>query len=390
MQVGPWLRLRALLALAVSVGCVRADASGRGSAEGGPRKCERRLVADAARRGEAPTAADATCRGSATAEAAACAPDDACAEGAEAAANVILVTLDGVRWQELYGRPDPALGGADREVVFLRLWSSLAAEGAVLDGEIANPFHVSLPAYQSIFAGQTQPCDGNACGRVGVATFPERIAGERGLPPAKVASFASWSRLADAVASRSGATFVSAGAERASASADADLARIEAEQEPYIGEPARPDRVTMALALHHLERHRPAFLFVGLNDADEDGHAGRYDRYLASLRADDAWIADLAASLDRMGEYGRRTALIVTTDHGRGAGARWTDHGVTAVGDADRRIWMYVRLPRDGRFTLALPARRVTHLDVRPTVEVLLGLAPEQREGGGASLVTRR
>lgn len=354
MQVRSWLRLRApLAALAVSVGCVRADALG----------CH-------------------------AAEAAACAPDDACAEDATVA-NVILVTLDGVRWQELYGRPDPALGGADREVVFTRLWSSLAAEGAVLDGEIANPFHVSLPAYQSIFTGQTQPCNGNACGRVIVTTFPERLAGERGLSPLKVASFASWSRLADAVESRPGATVVSAGAERGRAYGDAELARIEAEQEPFIGEAARPDRVTKALALHHLARYRPAFLFVGLNDADEDGHAGRYDRYLATLRSDDAWIADLAAALDHMGEYGRRTALLVTTDHGRGAGARWTDHGVTAVGDEDRRIWMYLRLPRNGRFALTLPARPVTHLDVRPTVEVLLGLAPERRAGSGASLVER-
>src|SRR5438309_1883251 len=83
-------------------------------------------------------------------------------------ANVVLVTWDGVRREEFV---DPKL--------LPRFWSRNAAGGLVMGGpagpamEVTNPRLISLPAYQSIFAGALTGCDANDCGRVPRETFPE-------------------------------------------------------------------------------------------------------------------------------------------------------------------------------------------------------------------------
>jgi hypothetical protein len=312
----------------------------------------------------------------------------------EPESNVILVTVDGVRWQEFYRGADPALGEG---AAFPRFWASVAPRGLVFDAEIANPIHLSLPGYQSIFAGSVQPCGDNACGQIRAATFPERLVSDLALPRRAVASFASWASLLFAIESRPGATFIDAGQCCGEAGAGQGHACPGAALSPSsalptsspAALPARADALTMARALRYLERQRPAFLYISLNDADEEGHRGQYDRYLAALRSADRSIEEIEQTLDRMGEYGRRTALLITTDHGRGEGARWSDHGAVAVGNADARIWMYLRLPPSGRFAFATAFGRASHLDIRPTIEALFGLTPRVGAGLGRSMVVR-
>lgn len=305
----------------------------------------------------------------------------------ETESNVVFVTLDGVRYQEFYQGADAALSGGDIAPAFPRFWSTVAASGRVYDARIANPIHVSLPAYQSIFAGATQPCAGNGCGQIRVETFPERLAHDLRLPAQEVASFASWSRLVDAIEHTAGSTFVDAGPNCVLVGKYPSLLALDAEQAQYVGRDARPDALTKARAIRYLEAERPSFLYISLNDADEEAHENHYDRYLAALRSDDEFIADLVARIDRMGEYGRRTALIVTTDHGRGKGALWTSHGASAVGDADTRVFIYMRLPKTGKFAFAEVADRYSHLDLRPTIETLYGLPPRIGADRGTSMV---
>ena len=58
------------------------------------------------------------------------------------------------------------------------------------------------------------------------------------------------------------------------------------------------------------------------------GPPSRYDLYLdATVRAD-RFIRRLWDTLQSLPEYKGRTALLLTTDHGRGATTKdWTDHG---------------------------------------------------------------
>ncbi len=284
--------------------------------------------------------------------------------------NVVVVALDGVRWQEVLEGTDPALGG-DRRALFAALRGGLGGRVlAVPDARVANGTFKSLPAYLSLLSGRWSDCASNACGRAAVETLPERLA-RTGLPSAVIAS---WAPIERAAARSPGAVFVNAGLQPLDdGTGDAVFAAINAAQaaDPPPWGAARRDRYTMAHALRYLRTHRPRFLFVALNDADEWAHQGDYGRYVDALESFDRWLGELAATIDALDAGGGRTLLVVTTDHGRGRGAAWRDHG----GDPDAgRVWMYLRLAGGAPPDHALG--RITHADLRPTVEALFGLDP--------------
>src|ERR1700733_3724386 len=99
-------------------------------------------------------------------------------------ANVVIVTLDGLRWQEVYRGADSALinskytddkssvqkqfwaddAGERRKMLFPFLWSTLARRGQLYGNrdagskdEVANSYFFSYPGYNEIFTGYTDP-----------------------------------------------------------------------------------------------------------------------------------------------------------------------------------------------------------------------------------------
>ena len=167
-------------------------------------------------------------------------------------------------------------------------------------------------------------------------------------------------------------------------SSDDALINDQAAKDPPPGKDARRDKYTFAHAINYLKAKQPRFLYIALNDSDEWGHRGKYDQYIATLRQQDAWIKELVAVLDSMGAYGRRTTLIVTTDHGRGEGNDWGEHG---SGYADSGyVWIYGRSPYTQQAptmksrapaATASPGVSFSHLDIRPTIEATFGLEPK-------------
>jgi hypothetical protein len=307
----------------------------------------------------------------------------------ETPANVILVMLDGVRWQEVATRQNGA-------PIFSYLQSSLSGNARLfMNDRVANPYRVSLPAYQSIFAGSVQACAHNKCGRVSTETFPERFVHELKLHPKKVATLASWNRIACAVESKAKTTFVNAGDQPVfDGPMDAEQRhnnRLQGdrqwESENY-RKAGRLDEHTYRHAMTYLQRHQPNFMFISFVDADFYGHQQDYAGYLEALHRYDRWIEELITTLNEMGEYGRKTAVIVTTDHGRGATpATWGEHGVKLPESG--RVWTYVRLPENGAFRIVNASQRHSHVDLRPTIESLLGLKPRACVGCGKSFVAR-
>lgn len=264
-------------------------------------------------------------------------------------ANVVLVTWDGVRREDFLD--------ADR---LPRFWKTLAADSLILGGrsgpgiEVADRRMLSLPAYQSIFVGAVTDCSSNGCGRVRAETFPERLVRELALPRSSVAVFASWSHVADAVEHVAGTVTVDAGPHGV-----------------WPWNDTRRDAETVERALRYLREQRPRFLYLALGEADDQAHSGDLERYRATLLDYDRWLEALVRALASLGEYGERTTVIVTTDHGRDAGAGWTRH---SSGDAHAgSIWLIALGPGVKPGNATLPA---THLHLRPTIEALFGLCP--------------
>jgi hypothetical protein len=230
----------------------------------------------------------------------------------------------------------------------------------------SGPHFVSLPAYVEIMTGAVSGCVGNDC----APEVPWTIAAEsaRRTPEQGAAVFSSWGTISRAVCPEDN-VFLAAG-------------RRPDEQAPaYPGHgDYRPDSRTAALAIEHLRRHRPGLLWVALGDTDEWAHRGDYRRYIEALRFADAFVGELAAHLDEMGDYGARTALLVTTDHGRDR--NFTDHG----GPDSAAVWLMARgaalSPRG-----AAPLRAPRHLrDIAPTIAALRGWEPRRCATCGSAI----
>lgn len=255
-------------------------------------------------------------------------------------ARVILVTLDGARWQQVLD-PDGPLK---------HTLAAARANGAILPGRISGRIALSLPGYQAIALGHATDCEANTCPRVTEETVSEALARQL---PGKVATFGSWARLQRSATARDGSVHV-------------DLP----EEGPNGGvrwENARLDAVTAPRALAYWVAERPRFLHLALLDMDELAHARDGDGVTAALAAADVTIGRLLAEIAALPADERAlTTVLVTTDHGRGWGPMSFDHSpfgasrtlfLLAIGDPVRG--------GGGAFTQA---------QLRPTIERLFGL----------------
>jgi len=144
----------------------------------------------------------------------------------------------------------------------------------------------------------------------------------------------------------------------------------------------RPDRLTASLALRYLETKRPRLTFIGLGEPDEYGHRGDYPAYLASLRAADAVVGELFELLDRQGERGARTTVIVTADHGRARD--WRHHGRQFPESS--RVWLVAAGHGISARGLVRSTRPHRLADVAPTIRTLLELPVDAAQTSGSPI----
>ncbi|MGK5083829.1 alkaline phosphatase family protein [Bdellovibrionota bacterium FG-1] len=323
--------------------------------------------------------------------------------------NVILITLDGVRWQDMLpNRPDPRmlsrLPPELREQPLAPSMRKLFDEKGVILGDehsstnpsifqVSNDSNISLPGYQAILSGREGgACVSNECGPVKERTLPERLIQERHLPPEKVPVIASWTNVKDAAISLATSStsagqcpYVNAGPQEAIATQNTDLVKtinaLQRQDPPPHSrdwQGVRKDRYT---GLQALERFKecPEFMFVSFNDTDSWGHADNYEQYIRSIRDFDHWYQQLEAKMAVHG-YGRNnTTIIITTDHGRGDDPnrfRYHDKNVPE----SNRTWLFALGPYVTKKAKSpSPAKTNYHqASIRPSIEALMGLCPTQ------------
>jgi Metalloenzyme superfamily len=313
--------------------------------------------------------------------------------------RVILVTLDGVRAEDVFGGADPSLRRnvdvaqlTRPEQLMPRTHALVATRGVALGQDrrgcgtvrTASGANVSLPGYLEIFTGRKTLCRDNGCPRTERATVLDEAA-DAGLT---AASIGSWNVLDHAVSRGNPGVFVQVGTHRWPGPRPLADARLE--QLAFAGEHAgpfpgvggyRPDAATAPIALHTLKDAPPAVFHIGLGDADEWAHRDDYAAYLGAIGKADAFIGQLADTLDTMGEVGARTTVIVTTDHGRNSDFR--HHGAYSASSGRSFVLAFGgRVPVQG---VACPSRDVTLIDIAPTIRALVGLpADASRDAGRA------
>jgi hypothetical protein len=325
-----------------------------------------------------------------------------------AADHVLVVTLDGLRWQELFGGAQRELiskraGGvadsaglvrrfwretaeARREALMPFLWGVVASRGRILGDSaggsvvrVSNGKRFSYPGYNELLSGaaddRINSNDKTPNPNVTVLEWLNRRPAFRG----KVAAFGSWDVLPFIVnAARSGIHTNGDGppVRNPSTPVDRALNDLAADLPPYWGT-VRFDAVTMQGALHYLRTRQPRVLYVMLGDTDEWAHERRYDLYLDAAWRGDRFLRTLWETVQALPGYRDRTALIVATDHGRGSGNDWTDHGreVPAAG----RIWFAVMTPGAVSGERSAVSGNYTQGQFAATIAGLLGLEKEFR-----------
>ncbi len=242
--------------------------------------------------------------------------------------HVIYLTLDGVRWQDIY---------LDHSH-FPKLWRKYSARlnfyglpGSNTIMETAS-IPISLPSYQTQMSGKIPPCINNECGRIQKTTLPEFLVNNLHFARQDVAVFSSWPVIADAIESKAGTVYSNAGnvpvIDPVTNRPDAVMVAINQEQDidhPSY-KPNRYDKYTFAQALHYLEKYQPRFLWISLVNADNEAHFAHLDNYNQLLGFYDDAIDGLLTTLNALHMDGS-TIVIVTTDHGRGNNENWTSHG---------------------------------------------------------------
>jgi hypothetical protein len=314
---------------------------------------------------------------------------------------VVLVVIDGARWQDVFVGGDPQLSAEARipvssaEALMPHLHALVAERGSALGAPghgpaiaASGPNFVSLPGYTEIFTGRRRhDCADNDCAAARLPTVMDEARAETSRP-SDVAVFASWDKIERAASADPASLVISTGrfwTSHAESLRDDDGTRealergAHADAFPGHGD-FRPDRYTAALALRYLEVKRPRLMFLGLGEPDEYAHEDDYAGYLASLRACDATLGALFEVLGRMGARGEHTTVLVTADHGRGRDYRV--HGRAFPESA--RVWLVAAGSGIEARGLA-QATRPHHLaDVAPTVRALLHLPADLGPAAGA------
>jgi hypothetical protein len=329
--------------------------------------------------------------------------------------NVFLITLDGLRWQELFTGADETLihdpdytrspdimadrywrdtARARRSALMPFFWSTIATEGVIYGNRGLNS-HVnvrnnglfSYPGYNEILTGAV---DANISSNAKVpnrnTTVLEWVNQQPGFE-GKVAAFGSWDVFPFIINRDRSGVPVNAGFETAQpprSEREEWLNQLQ-EQTPSPWEAVRLDVFTHYYGIEYLKHSQPRLLYMAYGETDDFAHDAQYHQYLDAAHRADSFISDLWSYVQSDPHYRDRTTLVITTDHGRGSKTQWTDHAAGVEG-ADQ-IWIAMLGPDIAAQGELRDTVELGQDQIAATVAQLLGLNFRGSGEVGASII---
>ena len=301
--------------------------------------------------------------------------------------NVILITLDGLRVEEIfngldlavlrsltkkgraqdtplyarYGAATPQESRAKVMPFFWKVW--MAGNGSIAGNRargsrfaVTNHHRFSYPGYSEILTGAPHDAviDSNDNRRNPYPTVLEFLKQRLMLPRESIGVFGSWETFRWISEHTEGALTVNAGYQPWTGT-PADLASILAPQSETLSpwDSVRFDYYTFRLAMAYLKAQRPRVLYLALGETDDWAHDKRYDRVLQTLERTDGYFRELWTWLQQDPDYRDNTSIVITVDHGRGhTPDDWSKHGKDVEGAQE--TWMAAvgpDWPRRGEWT---------------------------------------
>ena len=278
--------------------------------------------------------------------------------------RLVIITFDGLRWQEVFtgvdsflvGNPDYVRNPEElkakywrdtpeerRQVLMPFIWSYGAENGFLVGNrnkgsqmQVANTKNYSYPGYSEMFCGWAD--DERVNSNNPVPNPNKSVLEVANADPRykdKVMLYASWESIRYAVNNERGGFPGSVAYEpNVTRNQSPVLQLLDEMQEGmfhYWGS-ERFDSYTYAYALETLKKDHPKVLYVGFGDTDEWAHAGKYDEYVRAANYTDNFIRRIVETCESDPFYKGKTTYMLTCDHGRGYRGNFTGHGAGTRG----------------------------------------------------------
>ncbi len=331
--------------------------------------------------------------------------------------NVVIITFDGLRWEELYTGADSDLIENERYVenpealkeafwsedplerrkkLMPFFWSTIAKKGQLHGNraydnkvDLSNQHWFSYPGYNEILSGFSDD---------------ERIKSNDKIPnpnttvlefinnqpefEGKVAAFGSWDVFPFIINEERSGVPVNAGFETAAGEDLSEKEKFLNELQPQVPSPwstVRLDAFTHHYAMEHLKKHNPKVLYIAYGETDDFAHDGKYDAYLHSARRTDQFIQELWEWTQSQEQYRDKTTFLITTDHGRGKLDDWTSHGIKIEGAG--AVWLAALGPDTQALGEAKTKNQIYQNQLANTAATLLGVEYKPNKKAGKVIV---
>ncbi len=285
--------------------------------------------------------------------------------------NVVLITLDGMRWQEIFGGMDARVNSkqfgdsaaimrdfgaetpeARRQKLMPFMWTTVAKQGQVYGNRNKNSFAnvtnkqwFSYPGYSELlcgFADDERITSNDKFENPNVNVL--EVINSLPMFAGKVAAYSSWDVFPYIINTQRSKVLVNSGIIPAQGNPNEKekiLNELMYEVPNPLGD-VRLDAFTFHYAFEYMKRKKPRVMFISFDETDDFAHGGKYELYLRSAHYTDTFIKTLWDWCQSDAQYKNKTTFIITCDHGRGDSTRedWRSHGIK-VPHADQ-IWMAI------------------------------------------------
>jgi hypothetical protein len=276
------------------------------------------------------------------------------------AKNIIVISMDGYRWHELFRGADSALlfdkkynsqdslwrigkywaadAASRREKLMPFVWRQLVKQGQLYGNRdlgnevnVKNKYWFSYPGrsesfcgyYDSLVNSNDYPDNPNE----NILEFINKQNDYRG----RVVTFASWDAVARIINRNRNGMLVNIYDEDVKGPGlspmQEEMNTLQHLMPDVFGSGERLDAVTYAMTKAYMMAHHPRVVYIDFGDTDDFAHEGKYDMYLDAAHKIDAMIGDVWNYLQRDAFYRDQTDIMIFPDHGRGYGDKWTSHG---------------------------------------------------------------
>lgn len=264
-----------------------------------------------------------------------------------AAENIVLITLDGLRWQEVFTGLDEDLAvnkefSVQSELIIERFWRNTPQERAQAllpfihnvvfrqgsyagnrnagsCAAVTNDWYFSYPGYSEILTGVVNGAiDSNAKIQNPEQTILELL----NLMPefaGQTAAFASWDVFPYIFnTERSGLHVNAFHPEKNFASEFEEILTQLHTEIPTPWPTVRNDAFTHHYAVSYISREKPRITFISYGETDDFAHDGKYDEYVIAAHRTDGFIRNVWETVQSIESYKDNTVLFISVDHGRG------------------------------------------------------------------------